>query len=137
MLFALGLLLLPMVQMTSVVSRNPMTSARTRVAVDMAQDAIDRFRKTPWDSIRSSPAEGFAASEGGVGPAYSNLPGAAGDSVAVQGTMYYRLWRVAPDERLPNLKTVTVWCCWRDGDGAWRDAVLVTQLADVGYPKDE
>jgi hypothetical protein len=133
LLLAMGLLLLPMVQMTSIVAKHPMTSTKMRVAVDMAQAAIDRFQQIPWESVRSSPPDGFDQERDGFVPAFSRLPAATGDSVAVQGTVYYRVWRVTQDQELPNLKTVTVWCCWREGEGVWRHAVLVTQLAAVGY----
>jgi hypothetical protein len=129
----MGLLLLPMLQITSIVAKTPMASTRTHVAVDMAQAAIDRLRLAPWDSVRSTPPDGFDQTQDGIVPAFSRLPAAAGDSVVVQGTVYYRLWRVTQDQEWPNLKTVTVWCCWREEGGVWRHAVLVTQLSDVSY----
>jgi len=122
-----------MLQVTTLVAKNPLTPSRTRVAIDMAQAAIDRFEGIPWDSIRSSSADGFEQARDGIVPAFSRLPAAAGDSVTVRGTVYYRLWHVAADPDLPNLKTVTVICCWRQGERLWRHTVLVTQLADVGY----
>ncbi len=133
LLLSTGLLLLPMLQVTALVAKNPLTSSRTRAAIDLAQDAIDRFQRIPWESIRSSSADGFEQTRDGIVPVFSRLPAAAGDSVLVQGTVYYRLWHVAADPDLPNLKTVTVFCCWRQGERLWRHTVLVTQLADVGY----
>jgi len=53
--------------------------------------------------------------------------------VTVQGTTYYRLWQVTPDPEIPNLKTITVWCCWRSDKSPWRQTMLVTQRADAGY----
>lgn len=112
-LLAMGLLLLPMVQMTSIVAKSQTDASRMRTAVELGQSAVDRFRDIPWGAVRSSPAEGFEQARGGLVPAFSRLPSAAGDSVAVHGTAYYRLWHVAPDTEIPNLKTLTVWCCWR------------------------
>jgi len=129
----MGLLSLAMVQMTAVVASNPITSSKTRVATDLAQAALDRFQDVPWSEIRSSHPDGFQQDTGGVSPAFSRFPAAAGDSVTMQGTTYYRIWQVAPDAEVPSLKTITVWCCWRQGESPWRQAVLVTQRADVGY----
>ena len=123
-----------MVQMTSIAARSHTASSRTHIAVEMGQKIIDRLQKTPWDSIRSSPAEGFVEENGVVAPAVSRLPGAAGDSVSVKGTMYYRLWRIVQDPEIQNLKTITVWCFWKGEGGAWRHTALVTQLTDVEYP---
>ena len=131
-LLVMGLLLLPMLQMTSITAKGQAASSGMRTAVKIGQSAIDSFRKTPWDSIRSSPAEGFeGGADGKVVPAFSMLSKAAGDSVSVRGTVYYRLWRVVPDPEIPNLKTITVWCCWKGKENTWRHTMLVTQVTDV------
>ena len=122
-----------MVQMTSISVRSQSVLLKMRTAVEMGQSTIDRLRKTPWDSIHSSPAEGFEEKKGNITPAISMLPFAAGDSVEVRGTVYYRLWHVVPDIEVQNLKTITVWCFWKGDGGAWRHTTLVTQLADVDY----
>jgi hypothetical protein len=103
-----------------------------RTAIDLSQAAIDRIQQMPWDSIGSSPPEGFREGGDGVVPVFARLPGAAGDSVSVHGTVYYRVWQVMPDAHVPKLKTLTVLCCWREGRADWRHAVLVTQIADLG-----
>ena len=99
----------------------------------MGQSLIDHFQKGSWDSIQSSSSEGFMEKSDGFAPAVFNLPAAAGDSVIVQGAVYYRIWRVVQDPEIPGLKTITVWCCWKGEGGAWRHTALVTQLTDVEY----
>lgn len=131
-LLTVGLFLLLMMQMTSISAKSETVSSRMYTAVEAGQSAIDRLRKSPWDSIQSSPAEGFVEENGNVMPAISKLPEGAGDSVSIKGTVYYRFWRVVPDPEIQNLKTITVWCFWKGG-GAWRHTVLVTQLADVEH----
>ena len=133
MLLATGLLILLMVQMTSISAKGRVASSKMRIAVEMGQSLIDHFRKTSWDSIKSSSPEGFVEEGDGFAPATSKLPRAAGDSVIVQGTVYYRVWRVVQDPEIPNLKTITVWCCWKGEGGAWRHTALATQLTDVEY----
>ena len=125
--------MLLMVQMTSIAAKSRTTPSKMRTAVEMAGSVLDHFRTLPWDSIRSSPSEGFVEEKGVFVPATSMLPEAAGDSVSVRGIQYYRIWRVVSDEEIPNLKTITVWCCWREAGGAWRHTALVTQLTDVKY----
>ena len=129
----MGLLLLLMVQMTTVTARSHTPSSKMRTAVKMGQSAMDAFRKSQWDSVQSSPAEGFIEENGKIIPAASRLPQVAGDSVSVRGTVYYRIWRVVPDPEIKSLKTVTVWCFWKGEGGAWRHTTLVTQLADVEH----
>jgi len=122
-----------MVQMASVSAKSQRVSSKIRTAVEMGQVTIEHFRKSPWDSIQSSPAEGFVEENGNVVPAISKLPGAAGDSISVKGKVYYRLWWVVQDKEIQNLKTITVWCFWKGEGGAWRHTALVTQLTDVEY----
>ena len=133
MLLATGLLLLLMVQMTSISAKSQTASLRMRTAVEMSQSTIDRFRKSPWDSIHSSKVEGFVEENGNIAPVISKLPGTAGDHVAIQGTVYYLLWHVALDKEIQNLKTITVWCFWKGEGGTWRHTSLVTQLTDVEH----
>ena len=121
-----------MIQMTAVTASNPHVSSRVRIATGLAQAALDRFREADWSALKSSGSEGFRQGPEGVSPAFSLLSKAAGDSVDVRGTIYYRIWQVTRDPEIPALKTVSVWCCWRQGDGPWRQVVLVTQLADAG-----
>ena len=128
-----GVFGLAMMQLTAVTARNPAVSSRVRIATGLAQATLDRFQEDGWSSLRSSRPEGFQQGPDGVSPAFARLSTAAGDSVDVQGTTYYRIWRVTQDTEIPALKTVSVWACWRHGEGAWRQVVLVTQRADVGY----
>jgi hypothetical protein len=125
-----------MAQMTSVSVNIQTASSKMRTAVEIGQSAIDSFMQSPWDSIQSSPAEGFVEEKGNVAPATSRLPRAAGDSVIVDGTVYYRFWHVVPDPEIQNLKTITVWCFWKGEGSAWRHTTLVTQLADVDYSSE-
>ncbi len=133
LILSLGILFLAMGQMTALTAKAPFTSSNARVATDLAQEAIDRLFQVPWGELRSSHPDGFQAGTGGVSPAFSRLAASSGDSVTVRGTTFYRVWKVAPDPEVPNLKTITVWCCWRSGESSWRQAMLVTQRADAGY----
>lgn len=126
-----GLLVLAMVQLTAISERNPNLSIRGREATDLAQAALDQLSRIPWNDLRSSAAEGFRQGPDGYSPDVSRLPAAAGDSIVVGGAAYFRLWRVTRDPEIPALKTITVWCCWRQGERAWRQVVLVTQRADM------
>jgi hypothetical protein len=133
LILSLGILFLAMVQMTAITAKAPFSSSTPRTAIELAQEAIDRLFQVPWGDLRSSHPDGFQAGKEGVSPAFSRLPASSGDSVTVQGTTFYRLWQVTPDPEIPNLKTITVWCCWRSGKSSWRQAMLVTQRADAGY----
>ena len=132
LILSLGILFLAMGQMTALTAKAPFTSSNARVATDLAQEAIDRLFQVPWGELRSSHPDGFQAGTGGVSPAFSRLAASSGDSVTVQGATFYRVWQVTPDQEIPNLKTITVWCCWRSGKSSWRQATLVTQRADAG-----
>lgn len=132
LILSAGIFGLAMVQLTAVTAKNPMLASRMRTATGLAQDALDRFQAADWSTLRSSPADGFQQGPHGLAPAFSRLSTAAGDHVSVQGTTYYRVWQVAQDPEIPALKTVSVWCCWRQGEGPWRQVVLVTQRADAG-----
>ena len=133
LILAVGALALAMVQLTAVTSRAPLSSSTARTATELAQEAIDRLFLVPWCELRSSHPDGFQTDKEGVSPAFSRLAASSGDSVNVQGTTFYRVWRVTPDPEIPNLKTITVWCCWGSGKSSWRQAMLVTQRADAGY----
>jgi Tfp pilus assembly protein PilV len=133
LILSLGILFLVMVQMTALTAKAPFSSSNVRTATELAQEAIDRLFQVPWGELRSSHPDGFQAGTEGVSPAFSRLAASSGDSVAVQGTTFYRVWQVTPDPEIPTLKTITVWCCWRSGQSSWRLAVLVTQRADAGY----
>lgn len=133
LILSLGLVGLAMVQLTAITGRNPVASSRTRVATGVAQAVLDRFQEAPLTALRSSHPDGFQQGPGGLSPAFSRLPAAAGDRVTVHGTTYYSVWLVTQDPEIPALKTISVWCCWRQGEGPWSQVVLVTQRADVGY----
>jgi hypothetical protein len=133
LILSLGILFLAMVQMTALTVKPPFSSSSVRTATELAQEAIDRLFQVPWGELRSSHPDGFQAGTEGVSPAFSRLAASSGDSVTVQGTTFYRVWQVTPDPEIPNLKTITVWCCWRSGKSSWRQAMLVTQRADAGY----
>ena len=117
LILSFGLLFLAMVQMTALTAKAPFPSSTPRTATELAQEAIDRLFLVPWGELRSSPPDGFQAGADGVSPAFSRLAASSGDSVALQGTTFYRVWRVTADPEIPNLKTITVWCCWRIREG--------------------
>ncbi len=122
-----------MVQMTAVIAKAPFASSNARTATELSQEAIDRLFQLPWGELRSSNPDGFRSGAEGVAPAFSRLAASSGDSVTLQGTTFYRVWQVTPDPEIPNLKTITVWSCWRSGKSSWRQTMLVTQRADAGY----
>lgn len=132
LILSLGILFLAMVQLTAVTAKAPFSFSNARTATELAQEAIDHLFLVPWGELRSSHPDGFQAGTEGVSPAFSRLAASSGDSVTVQGTTFYRVWQVTPDQEIPNLKTITVWCCWRSGKSSWRQATLVTQRADAG-----
>lgn len=131
LILSAGALGLAAVQLTAFTARVPFSSSDVRTATDLAQEGVDRLFRIPWGELRSSHPDGFRSGEDGVSPAFPRLAASAGDSVTVRGTTFYRVWRVTPDPEIPNLKTITVWCCWRPGKSPWRKAVLVTQRADA------
>jgi len=133
LILSFGILFLAMVQLTAVTAKAPFASSNARTATELAQEAIDHLFRVPWSALRSSHPDGFQAGGEGVSPAFSRLAASSGDSVTVRGTTFYRVWQVTPDPEIPNLKTITVWCCWRSGTNSWRQAMLVTQRADAGY----
>ena len=133
LILSFGILFLAMVQLTALTAKVPFSSPNTRMATELAQEAIDRLFQVPWGELRSSHPDGFQAGTEGVSPAFSRLAASSGDSVTVRGTTFYRVWQVMPDPEIPNLKTITVWCCWSSGKSSWRQMMLVSQRADTGY----
>ena len=133
LILSVGALALAMVQLTAVTAKAPLSSSNARTATELAQEAIDRLFQVPWGERRSSHPDGFQAGREGLSPVFSRLEASAGDSATVQGTTFYRVWQVTPDPEIHNLKTITVWCCWRSGKSSWRQAALVAQRADAGY----
>ena len=131
-ILAVGLLGLALFQ-TTAIKGNAIASKWT-VATEQAQDKLERFRHIGWDNIVSSTAGGFITGPPAQ-PNYANLPGAAGDNgignVPVRGTQYYRIWYVSANAT-NSLKTITVWCCWRDDAAQWHNIMLVTQRSDIG-----
>jgi Tfp pilus assembly protein PilV len=132
LILSFGILFLAMGQMTALTAKAPFSSSNARTATELAQEAIDRLFLVPWGELRSSHPDGFQADTEGVSPAFSRLAASSGDSATVQGTTFYRVWQVTPDPEITSLKTITVWCCWRSGKSSWRQAMLLTQRADVG-----
>jgi hypothetical protein len=126
-----GILFLAMVQVTALNTKIPLSSTNVRVATDLAQEAIDRLFQVPWTELCSSHPDGFQAGTEGVVPAFSRLAVSSGDSVTLQGITFYRVWQVTADPEIPNLKTITVWCCWRSGKSSWRQEILVSQRTDA------
>jgi hypothetical protein len=133
LILSFGILFLAMIQLTALTAKVPFSSSNPRTATELAQEGIDRLFQVPWGELRSSHPDGFQAGTEGVSPAFSRLVASSGDSVTLQGTTYYRVWKVTPDPEIPNLKTITVWCCWRSGKSSWRQTMLVSQRADAGY----
>jgi Tfp pilus assembly protein PilX len=133
LILSVGLLSLAMVQLSALTARAPSPSSGERVATNLAQATQDRLAKVQWEELASSRPDGFLVGPGGLYPALFRLPSSAGDATTVGGTTYYRIWQVAPDAEIPALKTVTVWCLWRQGEGSWRQVVLVTQRSKAVY----
>jgi hypothetical protein len=133
LILSFGILFLAMGQMTALTAKAPFSSSNVRTATDLSQETIDRLFQVPWGDLRSSHPDGFQTGPEGVSPAFSRLAASSGDSVTLQGTTFYRVWQVTPDPEIPNLKTITVWCCWRSGKSSWRQTMLVTQRTDAGY----
>lgn len=133
LILSAGALGLAALQLTALTAKAPFSASNVRTATDLAQEGLDRLFQVPWGELRSSHPDGFHAGADGVSPAFSRLAASAGDFVTVRGTTFYRVWQVTRDPEIPGLKTITLWCCWRSGKGSWRQTVLVTQRADVGY----
>ncbi len=133
LILSFGVFGLAMIQLTAFTGRNPHGPSKVLLATDLVQATVDRLQEIPWSELHSSRLEGFQQGPDGVSPAFSRLPDASGDSVIAQGTTFYRVWLVTQDPEIPGLKTISVWCCWRQGEGPWRQVALVTQRADAAH----
>jgi prepilin-type N-terminal cleavage/methylation domain-containing protein len=129
-ILAVGLLGLALFQ-TTAIKGNAIASKWT-VATGLAQDRLEKFRHVPWASIQPNvPSSGFTPGIQPATVAYDSLPGGTtGDNIVVRGTTYYRVWSVGDDTT--TLKTITVWCCWRDDSSIWHNVMLMTKRANVG-----
>ncbi len=127
-ILAVGLLGLALLQ-TTAIKGNEIANKST-VATELAQDSLERFRRVAWANVLSQ-ADATAFNTTPT-PIYASLPGAAGDSVTVRGTTYYRIWRVDPNVATATLKTITVWACWQDDRMVWHSVMLVAQRSSVG-----
>jgi len=127
-ILAVGLLGLALLQ-TTAIKGNEIANKST-VATELAQDSLEQFRRVAWANVLSQ--ADTTAFDTTPTPIYTSLPGAAGDSVTVRGTTYYRIWRVDPNVATATLKTITVWCCWQDERGGWHNVMLVAQRSSVG-----
>jgi type IV pilus assembly protein PilV len=126
-ILAVGLLALALLQVTAV--KGNAVASKWTIATEQAQDRLERFRHIAWDNVVSSNPAGYNL--GTMTPQYANLPGAAGDNTVVRGTQFVRVWNVAANAT-NSLKTITVWCCWRDEQQNWHSVMLVTQRSDIG-----
>jgi type IV pilus modification protein PilV len=130
-ILAVGLLALAVLQVTAI--KGNAIASKWTIATEQAQDKLERFRHFTWDNIVSSNAAGFNTVT--MTPVYTNLPAAAGDSgiddAAVRGTPFYRVWYVSSNAA-NTLKTITVWCCWRDEQSAWHSVMLVAPRSNIG-----
>jgi prepilin-type N-terminal cleavage/methylation domain-containing protein len=128
-ILAVGLLGLALFQ-TTAIKGNAIASKWT-VATELAQDRLERFRHVDWVSINSSVPIGFNSGTQPSQSAYVNLGGLWGDNTIVRGTQYYRVWQVSSNAT-NSLKTITVWCCWRDEAAQWHNIVLMIQRSNIG-----
>jgi prepilin-type N-terminal cleavage/methylation domain-containing protein len=125
-ILAVGLLALALMQTTAI--KGNVLASQSTVATQLAQDQLERFRHTAWAGIVSSPAGGYDTAT--LTPVYANLPGSAGDVIAVRGTQYARVWYVV--NNTGTLRTITVWVCWQDSLRNWHNVSQVTQRTDIG-----
>jgi prepilin-type N-terminal cleavage/methylation domain-containing protein len=128
-ILAVGLLGLALFQ-TTAIKGNAIASKWT-VATELAQDRLERFRHVDWASIQPSLPGGFVPGTQPLQSAYGSLGGAVGDNTVVRGTQYYRIWQVSGNTT-NSLKTITVWCCWRDEAAQWHNIVLMIQRSNIG-----
>lgn len=127
-ILAVGLLGLALLQTTAIKGNE--IANKASVATELAQDTLEEFRRVAWANVMSQ--ANTTAFNNTSTPIYASLPGAAGDSVIVRGTTYYRIWRVDPNIANATLKTITVWSCWQDNRGGWHSVMLVSQRSSVG-----
>jgi prepilin-type N-terminal cleavage/methylation domain-containing protein len=128
-ILAVGLLGLALFQ-TTAIKGNAIASKWT-VATELAQDRLERFRHVGWASIQPSVPGGFVPGTQPLQSAYGSLGGSVGDNTSVRGTQYFRVWQVSSNAT-NSLKTITVWCCWRDDAAQWHNIMLVTQRSNIG-----
>lgn len=128
-ILAVGLLGLALFQTTAI--KGNVIASKWTVATELAQDRLERFRHVDWASIQPSVPGGFVPGIQPLQSAYGSLGGAVGDNTIVRGTQYYRAWQVTSNVS-NSLKTITVWCCWRDDASQWHNIMLVTQRSDIG-----
>jgi len=128
-ILAVGLLGLALFQ-TTAIKGNAIASKWT-VATELAQDRLERFRHVDWTSIQPSVPGGFVPGTQPLQSAYAALGGAVGDNTNVRGTQYFRVWQVSSNAT-NSLKTITVWCCWKDNAAQWHNIMLVTQRSNIG-----
>ena len=139
-ILAVGLLGLALLQITAI--KGNATASKSTVATELAQDRLEKFRRSSWDNVYSSATATFGGSVTATSPDFTTLPAGAGDNVVIRGTPYFRVWRVvdASNNNLVTsgsgtsalLKTVTVWCCWQDDKGFWHSVMLVGQRTSLG-----
>ncbi len=127
-ILAVGLLALALLQTTAIKGNE--TANKSTVATELAQEMLEQFRRVGWANVLSQ--ANTTAFNASTTPVYASLPGAAGNSVTVRGTAYYRIWRVDPNVANATLKTITVWTCWQDDRGGWHNVMLVAQRSSVG-----
>ena len=125
-ILSVGLLGLAMFQVTAI--KGNAIASKWTVATELAQDRLERFRHVDWTSIQSSVPGGFVPGTQPAQSAYGSLGGGVGDNTLVRGTQYYRAWQVSSNAT-NSLKTITVWCCWKDDAAQWHNIMLVTQRA--------
>ena len=128
-ILAVGLLGLALFQ-TTAIKGNAIASKWT-VATEQAQDRLERFRHVDWVTIQPSVPGGFVPGTQPLQSAYGSPGGSRGDNTIVRGTQYYRVWQVGSNAT-NSLKTITVWCCWRDDAARWHNIMLVTQRSNIG-----
>ena len=128
-ILAVGLLGLALFQTTAI--KGNAISSKWTVATELAQDRLERFRHVDWVTIQPSVPGGFLPGTQPLQSAYGSLGGTVGDNTIVRGTQYYRVWQVS-NNVTDSLKTITVWCCWRDDAAQWHNVMLVTQRSNIG-----
>ena len=128
-ILAVGLLGLALFQTTAI--KGNAISSKWTVATELAQDRLERFRHVDWVTIQPSVPGGFLPGTQPLQSAYGSLGGTVGDNTIVRGTQYFRVWQVS-NNVTDSLKTITVWCCWRDDAAQWHNVMLVTQRSNIG-----
>ena len=128
-ILAVGLLGLALFQVTAI--KGNAFASMTTIATQLAQEQMETYRRTAWTSIVSPDINGYSGDTSTV-PLYAALPDAAADNVIVNGVMFFRVVRVAPNVASASLKTITVWTCWQDDRRYWHNVMLVTQRTNVG-----